>query len=134
MKVIVGYPPNIDELDAAFGVRGRQGVIFAFGQVIYNPDGIQIPSQLFSHEAVHGIRQQQYIDGISKWWQRYIDDAEFRLHEEIPAHQAEYEAYCAEIHDRNRRRAMLKSIAKRLSGPLYGNMINFRQARGIIKA
>lgn len=127
-------PPMFAEIDAAFHVAGKR-VIFAFGDTIYNPEGVHISEELMAHEAVHGERQAGV--GLAVWWRRYIaDDPAFRLAEEIPAHQAEYAKFC-EINTkgnaRNGRRLALHHIAKRLASPLYGNLIKYEQARKLIK-
>lgn len=132
MRIVQARPPMFAEIDAAFGVRGKP-VIFAFGDAIYNPLGIAIPPPLVAHEAVHGQRQGT---NPAAWWQRYIAEPDFRLAEEIPAHQAEYRAFCAANTTgpaRNRRRMALHAIAKRLASPLYGSLITYERARKVIK-
>lgn len=113
MKVLTLFPPNYAEINRAFKIRGKH-VIFAYGDIIYNPSRIVIPPELLAHEAVHGARQN---GNPAAWWDRYITDSHFRLEEEIPAHQAEYQVS-----------RQLKAIAERLSGPLYGNLISFDKA------
>lgn len=124
MKIIHAYPPMIDEIDAAFNVRG-QTVIFAWGDTIYNPARWDIPDSLIAHEEVHGQRQGSDIEG---WWKRYISDPTFRLEEEIVAHRAEYQ-YVVRTANRPARRRALKQIAQRLCSPLYGKVITFKKAR-----
>lgn len=129
MRIVEDYPPNWDELTRAFNVAGKK-VICAWGGIIYNPNGAEVTPALFAHEAVHGERQAGDIVG---WWRRYMDDAAFRLAEEIPAHQAEYRAAIAEARNRNERRFHEKEIAARLAGPVYGRMIKLPDARRLIK-
>lgn len=135
MQVVVARPPMFAEIAAAFPVvKEKAGVIYAWGDRIYNPDGISIPVQLFAHEKVHRDRQGCAIE---EWWRRYIADAQFRLDEELPAHVAEYRAFCAENAQgqrRNNRRIYLHQTAKRLASPLYGSLITYDAARKIIKA
>ncbi len=128
VRIVHEPPPLFDEIDAAFKVAG-QPVIFAWGHRIYNPERIEIPPQLISHEAVHGHRQGRDIEG---WWRRYIDEPAFRLAEEIPAHQAEYLAMVELAINRNERRRALKTVAKRMAGPLYGALITASQARATL--
>ena len=130
MRVIHDYPPIFDEIDARFKI-GRKPVIFAWGNIIFNPQRIHIPEYVHRHEAVHGRRQAGDVVG---WWRRYIDEAEFRLAEEIPAHQAEYRGRLEEAVNRQQRRAVLKETARRLAGPLYGGMISRAKAMEILKA
>lgn len=130
MEVIIDFPPMFDEIDARFKVRGR-GVIFAWGTRIFNPDRIDIPPSLMAHEAVHGERQLRA--DITDWWKHYIDDAAFRVQEELPAHQAEYRYLLEHAPNRTARRSALKQVSRRLSGPLYGGVISPARARHLIK-
>ena len=129
MRIVEDYPPIYGEIAARFGKRAARA-IFSWGDVIYNPSRIVVTPALMAHEAVHGARQAGDIRG---WWRRYLDDPEFRLAEEIPAHQAEYCAAIAAAHNRNERRFIQKAIAARLAGPLYGRMIPGHEARRILR-
>lgn len=131
MNVVVANPPMFDEIDAVFNVRGRQ-VIFAWGRTIFNPANVVIAPQLFEHEAVHCERQGNDIEG---WWRRYIADPEFRLYEEVPAHQAEYRSLLRLRGDnRANRRRFLPYVASRLAAPIYGRMVTVAQAKELIAA
>lgn len=129
-------PPNIDQIDAAFGIRGQR-VLFAYGDRIYNPTRFAVPPQLIAHEMVHGRRQGLRASDIERWWERYIADAGFRLEEELPAHIAEFEKAC-EVEaprwhsQRNMRRMMAAVTARRLAAPLYGNLISIDDAKKAI--
>lgn len=134
MQIIKQRPPLFEEIAAAFPiVRERKSIIYAWGDRIYNPDGIVIPAELFVHEQVHMDRQGSTVEA---WWRCYLSDPEFRLNEEIPAHAAEYRAFCANNRQgerRNARRLYLHAAAKRLSSPIYGSMISYDHARTAIK-
>jgi len=127
MRIAIDFPPNIDAIKAVFPIRGR-GVIFCYGDTIFNPDSVVVPPRLVAHETVHSMSQGGDPAG---WWEKYLTDEEFRLAEEILAHRAEYR--CA-LHDanRNQRRQALKLIATRLSGPLYGRMLSLDEAKRVI--
>lgn len=125
MKIIATFPPNYAEINRAFNIRGKP-VIFAYGDTVYNPSRVKIPPQLVAHEAVHLDRQGS---DPKTWWDRYISDPQFRLEEEIPAHQAEY------INLVERGISVMQAcdwIATRLASPLYGGLIDFDKARTII--
>jgi len=135
MRIVIAEPPLIDRIDEAFKVRGKP-VIFAWGDKIYNPMGINVGPELVAHEKVHGERQiaQFGDDDVEGWWDRYIEDPQFRLAEEIPAHVAEYAFLCGtNAHrwnsQRNMRRTYAAAIARKLSSPLYGNLISFEVAK-----
>lgn len=129
MRVVEDYPPLWDEINARFHLDGWRPIL-AWGDIIYNPTGIVVTPSLMAHEAVHGRRQAGDIEG---WWRRYMEDAAFRLAEEIPAHRAEYQVALAGAANRNARRATEKLVAKRLSGALYGRMITLPAARRLIR-
>ncbi len=129
MRVVHDYPPLMDEIDKKFHVRGKP-VIYAWGELIYNPTGQTIAPQLLAHEAVHGRRQGSDVFG---WWRRYIDDAAFRLAEEIPAHRAEYLALIGGQPNRHTRRRAMKATARRLAAPLYGVDISRAFAAAVLK-
>lgn len=119
-RVLIERPPNFDELARIFPIVG-QGVIFSWGDVIYNPQNTKITPWLFAHEAVHQYRQQ---GGVEAWWRKYVDDLEFRLLEEILGHRAELAKVVEMGMNRQQRRQVSRRIAKRLAGPLYGRLIS----------
>lgn len=131
--IVKAEPPMMAEIDTAFRVKNKP-VIFSWGDKVYDPMGVGLSPKLVAHEAVHGERQLQM--GVEVWWGRYIADPLFRLAEEIPAHVAEFE-FCAQQPDadkpvpgyRSRLGMQETHIAQRLSGPLYGNLINTAEAR-----
>lgn len=110
-----------DEIDAKFDLKSQRGVIFAWGDRIYNPDKIEVTPALMAHERVHGERQGTDPEW---WWRRYLDQPAFRLDEEMPAHQAEYREFCATHKDRNARARYLFGCGQRLASPLYGGLIS----------
>lgn len=136
MDIIVAKPPMWDEISKVFQIEGKP-VIFSWGRKIYNPAAVPIRPELLQHEAVHGERQiNGQVNGnaeesIREWWHQYLADAEFRLDEEVRAHRAEYRWLCSDqrLKDRNLREHALRNIAARLSAPLYGGMISYREAR-----
>lgn len=130
MKVVVAEPPMMDEIDARTGTRGKP-VLYAWGDIIYNPLGMMIPPQLLAHEEVHE-KQQALLKGPKVWWTRYLADLPFRLTQEVPAHQAEYLAYCRLGTNRQQRRRYLHGLIKRLSGPLYGKLVLREKAKALI--
>ena len=93
MRIVLNqYPPLIDEIDAAFKVKGKQ-VFFCWGDKIYNPSGCEVAPYIIAHETIHRVQQNPYEyneEMIITWWRRYIHEPEFRLSQEIPAHVAEY--------------------------------------------
>lgn len=135
MKVVVAPPPNLAAIDAAFNVAGKP-ILFAFGDKIYNPAGVDVPPELMAHEQVHGDRQGNQVEA---WWARYIADPQFRLAEELPAHVAEFKKLC-ELQaprwtsQRSMRRVLATAVARKLASPLYGRLISLDGAKRLILA
>jgi hypothetical protein len=129
VKVVFARPPMFAEIDKVFAVAGKP-VIFAFGDTIYNPEGITVTPALMAHETVHGERQ-----GLDPehWWRRYLGEPAFRLAEEIPAHRAEHIAYCRAHKDRNAQARYLFGCSSRLASPLYGGLISRADAAASIQ-
>lgn len=130
MKIVIDYPPMMDEIHVVMGTRG-QAILYAWGDTIYNPMGTKIPIQLYIHEQVH---EKQQAGKPELWWKSYLASPKFRLDMELPAHRAEYVAYCRLGNNRRARRIYLNGIARRLSGPLYGGLISRKKAKELIHA
>lgn len=128
MRIIHDFPPNYDKIKAA--LNPGPGAIFCWGTAVYVPGGGDLSGPLGAHEKVHCIQQGVDIEG---WWDNYIADPAFRLAMEIPAHQREWEYFCDHGANRAERRRMISIIAKRLSGKLYGNLVNFKDAKDLIR-
>ena len=128
MKIIYERPPNFEDIMKIFPMADNYGVIFAFNNAIYSPSGGEIPYPLIKHEGVHCARQGGTEAGSIEWWEKYLKDVEFRYREELLAHRVEYQACIETAKNRNMRRRALRHVAKRLSSPLYGNMVTKKQA------
>lgn len=142
MTVEAGVPPLYPQICERFpDVPGKKGVLFAWGRTIYNPDKIIIPKDLAIHEAMHGVRQEAYVDpttghkGVAVWWVRYLVDKDFRLVEEVMAHKAEATALLEKYGmSRVSRRKITAHVASRLANPLYQFGINRAQAEKLLEA
>lgn len=122
------YPPNIDKIREVFTLTGCE--IFAYDQVIYNPGGGALSDALIAHEKVHFSQQGSDPDG---WWARYLVDDEFRLQQELEAHQEEFRVNIRNVKDRNRVTGIQSHIALKLSSPLYGQLISYRKAMQLLR-
>lgn len=126
--IIIERPPNFDQILAAFPDANKPGVLFAFGDSVYNPSAVNIPAALLAHEHVHVTQQAKFIKP-ELWWDLYIADLEFRYREELFAHVAEYKAQLAGL-DGNRKSKLLMATAARLVAPLY----NYQPPRSLTQA
>lgn len=133
LRIVNETPPNYADLIAVFPFARRPGTYFTYGRAIFipnptfGPDGLTVSPWMQKHETVHADRQGRDPAG---WWRRYVDDVEFRLAEELEAHRAEFAHFASD--NRSLRRRMLRHIAHRLSGPLYGNILTTHKAKRLI--
>jgi hypothetical protein len=128
MNVEFSYPPNIEKIRATFTLH--KGIVFTYGDTIFNPDRSNIDPALACHEATH-CRQQG--DDPESWWERYLVDPQWRVLQEIEAYRAQWKQARKMIKDRNIRHKLLMNIARDLSSAIYGNAISFDAAYKAIK-
>jgi len=133
MKIITAYPPNFTKIARAFPVKGKPGILYSWGDRIYNPSGISIPPWLIAHEEIHG--QQQETPGVERWWDNYLDDTQFRLEQEVEAHRREYQWIADPEHhlEPHVQERYLFQMAERLASPLYGYLVTLDHAYALIK-
>lgn len=117
MTVKFERPPNFDQILEKFPKADGHGILFAYGEDIYNPSGVLIPHWLMAHEYRHCARQWQADP--EAWWSKYLVDDEFRYGEELIAHVEEYIAQARRVKDRNERARLEMRTAARLIAPLY---------------
>ncbi len=129
MKIVKEYPPNIKYIEKAFKLH--YGIIFAYGDTLYNPDDGKINKPLLEHEKVHSKQQG---DNPDKWWGRYLVDIDFRASQEIEAYQRQYRVGKNEIKDREKLNLFAMGLARDLSSEMYGNIMNFNEALQVIKS
>jgi hypothetical protein len=130
LKIVNEYPPRFEEMVAAFPEAAGHGVVFAWGDTIYNPSGSVLRPEIRAHEAIHGERQG---GAINIWWDVYLKDEEFRFKEELVAHKAEYQLYCKRHQNRVKRERYLQHVAEKLAAPLYGSLISPQKALDLLR-
>ncbi|MBV8473810.1 MAG: hypothetical protein JO234_10365 [Hyphomicrobiales bacterium] len=128
-------PPNLAAIHKAFpGVIGRTGIVFAYWDVVYDPDDAGLTAPIMAHEMTHLQRQRRH-GSAAAWWDIYLADPEFRLGEEIVACRAELEVFSngPPLRNRKQRAAYRDAIAERLSSRVYGYMIRKKDALAALK-
>lgn len=130
MKIVNEKPPIYNKILNS-GMHPHEGVIYTYGDTIYNPSGTEISDHLLEHEEVH--HKQQGSDP-GKWWDRYLNDQYFRIEQEAEAYAHQYDYLCKRIKDRNQRARILFDLARILSSSLYGSVIGQVSAMGHIKS
>ena len=132
MKIVTARPPNFDAIVAVIPRAANSNVLFAYGDTIYSPGGGEISTWILAHEQIHSMRQGRDPEA---WWTQYLADPVFRFDEELFAHRVEWTTWeHGGARNRHDRRAMMRVIAGRLSGPLYGGVVDFEAAKKMILA
>ena len=123
-----GKPPNnlYNRAKEKFGCLWDDGVIFTYGDTVYSKNPIS--EDLKIHEATH-VRQQELM-GKDIWWERYFDDKEFRLSQEVDAYTNQWQ-YIKENCNRSDRKMLYKHIINSMVNG-YGGMITRSQAEKLI--
>ena len=133
MIIVRDRPPMFAEMVKAFPAAAGHGVLFAWGNRIYNPSGVPVSRQLYAHEEIHHQQQGDKDDGIAEWWRTYLGNKRFRFEQELPAHQAEYRAYRPGRSGFSRA-GYLHKVASCMASDLYGGIVTYQEAVTLIKA
>jgi len=137
MKNLIAFPPNYKEVLAKFPFIKGKPVVFTYDDILYNPTGADISSDLKVHEETHSRQQKIFRGGAKMWWKSYLFSPEFRLDQEAKAYRAQY-CYIL-VHSggqKNRgqqvRKAALIRFAEDLSGKIYGKICSYELALRLI--
>lgn len=130
LKIIPEFPPNYNQIAAAFNIEDHKNVIFTYGDALYVPAGdhVRIDKPLMKHEERHSAQQREI--GVDAWWERFLADPGFRLSQELEAYREQYKAMAAI--DPIKRVGYLNHIARDLSSEIYGNLMTFEEAVAVI--
>jgi hypothetical protein len=131
MRVLRAFPPNFTHIAKVFPfIRGKQGILYAYGDTLYNPSGVPVTPWIAAHEAIHMARQK--AQGVTDWWGSYLTNPTFRLDEEVLAHRAEWATFKLTKYSDNQKARYLTQMAERLSSPLYGGLVLEHEAMALI--
>lgn len=129
MNISNAYPPNWKEIKKVF--NPKDNTVFTYGNTIYAPSVFfTLPDDLVIHEETH---MQQQGEDPSGWWERYLVNKSFRFTQELRAYQNQYKFY-AEHHNRNQLFFFANTIARDLSGSMYGNIVDYQTALKLIRS
>ena len=107
------------------------GSITAFYRTIYVKSDM-LPEHLLLHEITHLDRQGWSFPGAVWFTIKFFLSPRFRLKEEIIAYRKQYGWIIRHERDPEARTRWLNHIVKDLSGPLYGNLLTFDEARAAL--
>lgn len=127
MKIVHDYPPIIDRIREKFAIT--ETTVFTWGDTVFVPSGNRLGDDVEAHEMIH--EQQQAGDPIT-WWDKYLEDPEFRFNQELAAYRAQWK-YFSKGKGREQTFRFLNRIASDLSGKIYGNCVDFDKAKKLIK-
>lgn len=129
MQIKIEKPPIYDAI-LQHGMRPHHGVVYTYGDTLYNPSNAEIAQHIIEHEEVHSKQQGEDPD---TWWGRYLVDQYFRINQEAEAYGHQYKFICGYQKDRNKRVRILHDLSNHLSGPIYGDVIGYNAAMRMIK-
>ncbi len=116
-----------------FGIKKytfETGLVFAYYPYIHTYSGKLDPA-LLAHELTHLKRQEN--TGPEWWWDKYLNDVEFRLKEELLAYRAQYQ-YVLKNYKKNSHYFNLKFFAECMADKnIYGFDISVVDAMNKIK-
>ena len=128
MKINHTIPPVYQKCHEQFGVNWEDGIIITYGDEVYCKT--DIPKDLEVHEGTH-IRQQKEI-GKDIWWDKYFNDKEFRLSQEVEAYQNQLNYLKEVVKDRNKLAKLKNEIWSQMAN-MYGDMCTFSEARMLVR-
>lgn len=127
--ILEEYPPHYKRYKEKFPDLEKSQPLFAWKNQIYNPFKAKITPDLIVHEKVHFKQQGNYPE---EWLDKYLEDPQFRLEQEVEAYSAQYK-YCKELLPAKWSRKFLEGFARSLSGTLYNNMLSYGEAESKIR-
>lgn len=133
MQIKLTTPPLWEQISEKFNLTPEQPIWYTHGDCIYSPSGVTPPLDIIIHEMVHAEQQEHHDDVANIWWKRCLHDPDFQIAQEAEAYGAQYRFLCERYKDRNVRDKWLRGLAEVLSGPTYGNRVNYTDARQLIK-
>lgn len=129
MKISHDIPAIYHKCHEKFGVNWSKGIIMTYGDTVYCKNDLG-PDKVV-HEGVH-VKQQTAMDK-DIWWDKYFDDINFRLSQEVEAYKTEADFIRKKVKDRNTQSKILHQICIDLSSSIYGNICTYAQAKEYIK-
>ena len=128
MNFSLQIPPIYTRLHARFGVEWNDGIAITYGDTVYSKN--PIPVDVAEHEKVHVWQQSQI--GVEEWWDRYINDPDFRLNQEVQAYKEQIRALNVLIKDRNQLYLAKRKLYRDLAGPMYDYMVSADYAKELL--
>lgn len=121
-----GKPPVWDKVLAQIPsvAKHRDRIWMTYGKEIYSES--PIPQEILAHELKH-VRQQTKDMDKDVWWDKWLNDLEFRYAQELEGYREQYRYVAERVKDRNKLFYYKRDLALILSGRLYGNIKSYNQ-------
>jgi len=115
--------PYLEEFKKKFTIT--EGTVFVFNRTIF-VNGT-IPPDIMLHEFKHILQQEEI--GAAIWIEKYLEDKDFRLEQELEAYIFQLRKV-KEITNNNKNEIfnIQTECAKNISSPMYGSMISYKKA------
>lgn len=127
-KIVLKFPPNYAEIKDYLNPPSNS--IYAYDKVIYNPSERHIFEDEEIHEQVH-FKQQGKFSFSKTWWNKYLTDKDFRLHQELEAYATQYQ-FLKNVTLAKDLKEALREMAHALAND-YGLDITYAEAESRIK-
>lgn len=101
-----------------------ESVVITYGNVVYSKN--ELSPDLLVHEGVHVVQQKEM--GVEIWWEKYFNDKEFRLSQEVEAYKAQIKFIKMNVKDRNYAFRACHRIWQDMVR-MYGNMCDYATAK-----
>lgn len=108
MNLSQDKPPVYERCRTQFGVKWEDGIVLTYGDTIHS-QRLNLSGDIIAHEKTH-VEQQANV-GRDLWWEKYFEDADFRLSQEVEAYKAQLK-YAKEHYSRTERRKIEKFCYK----------------------
>lgn len=122
------FPPNWERMQKDFNLDWNNTIV-TYGGVIYSPNPVE--DDILAHELVH-VRQQAGKN-MEEWCNRFLTDPKFRYKQELEAYRVQFGYWKRYIKSKDEIKAALDRMARELSGPMYGNCIDYETAKREIR-
>lgn len=131
LEILRTIPPNYELIVKT--INPTPETIFTYGNKIYAPnlpEGQGLEDHLLIHELMHS---EQQGDDPDAWWNRYLEDTDFRLAQELECYAHQFNCVNKKAIPYKVKRIFLERIAGDLSSPLYGNLLSQPEAESKIR-
>lgn len=115
MKIKIEFPPNWSFITEYFKDLPLTA-IFAWSDCIYNPFNAKIREDHIVHEAVHS-RQIAEMASSYAWWEKYAEDATYRLNCEVEAYSAQLNFILKYVPEEKNN--IVDNFADTIASPMY---------------